>query len=81
MCIRDSKSNFGNIGPATSIVELIGGVLAKQNGLIPPTINCEKVDPSCGVNVINKETPLSPSAKMLKSSFSVTGQIASVVIT
>lgn len=75
------KSNFGNIGPATSIVELIGGVLAKQNGLIPPTINCEKVDPSCGVNVINKETPISPSAKMLKSSFSVTGQIASVVIT
>ena len=75
------KSNFGNIGPATSIVELIGGVMAKQNGLIPQSINCEQVDPNCAINVVGENTSLNNSTSVLKSSFSVTGQIASVVIT
>ena len=74
------KSNFGNIGPATSIVELIGAVLAKQNGLIPHSINCEQIDPECAINVVGENTSLSNSSSFLKSSFSVTGQIASVVI-
>ena len=74
------KSNFGNLGPATSIIELIGGVLAKQNGLIPQSLNCDQIDPACGVNVIGENTPLATSANVLKSSFSATGQIASVVV-
>ena len=74
------KSNFGNIGPATSVVELIGGVLAKQNGLIPQSLNCDQVDPNCNVNVVGENTSMAPSTNVLKSSFSSTGQIASVVI-
>ncbi len=74
------KSNFGNIGPGTSIVELIGGVLSKQNGLIPKSINCDQVDPKCMVNIVNSNLAIDSSAAVLKSSFSATGQIASVVI-
>ena len=74
------KGNFGNIGPGTSIVELIGGVLAKQNGLIPKSINCDQVDPKCPINVVDSNLAIEPSANLLKSSFSATGQIASIVI-
>ena len=74
------KGNFGNIGPGTSIVELIGGVLAKQNGLIPKSINCDQVDPKCAINVVDSNLAIETSATLLKSSFSATGQIASIVI-
>ena len=74
------KSNFGNLGPGTSIVELIGGVLARQNGLIPKSINCDQIDPQCKINVVQENSKIDSSANVLKSSFSTTGQIASVVI-
>jgi len=74
------KSNFGNIGPGTSTCELIGAILAKQNKLVPATLNCDQVDPECRVNVKNEPAPLNEECAILKSSYSVTGQIASVVI-
>ncbi|MFT5303025.1 MAG: 3-oxoacyl-[acyl-carrier-protein] synthase II, partial [Mariniblastus sp.] len=46
------KSNFGNMGPGTSIVELIGAVLAGGSSICPPTLNCESIDPNCNVNVV-----------------------------
>lgn len=73
------KSNFGNVGPGTSIIELIGGVLSKKFGICPATINCENVDPDFQINVQSKTTELK-SDVILKSSFSSTGQIASVVL-
>ena len=75
------KSNFGNIGPGTSVVELIAGVLAIENRLIPATLNCDQVDPDCGVNVLTENRNVDSDLVVLKSSFSNTGQIASVVIT
>ena len=74
------KSNFGNIGPGASLVELIGAILSRKNGVIPATINCDQLDPECEVNLIRAQTPLEKGKAVLKSSFSATGQIASVVV-
>lgn len=73
------KSNFGNIGPGTSIVELIGAVLTKQHAICPATINCDSIDPACRVNVVTSNSSMQANG-ILKSSFSATGQIASVVL-
>ena len=73
------KGNFGNTGPGTSILELIGGVLTKQAGVCPATINCENLDPDFQINVQSETTQIK-SGIILKSSFSSTGQIASVVL-
>ena len=73
------KSNFGNVGPGTSMLELIGGVLSKQFGVCPGTINCENLDPDFKINVQSRTTHLQ-SDVILKSSFSSTGQIASIVL-
>jgi len=72
------KSNFGNLGPGTSVVELIGGLLAIDRGNIPPTLNCEEVDPNCPVDVVAKARELTKPS-VIKTGFSATGQIASVV--
>jgi len=72
------KSNFGNLGPGTSIVELIGSLLALKHGTIPPTLNYEEADPDCPVNVSNESRPLE-KASVLKTGCSRTGQMVSVL--
>lgn len=75
------KSLFGNLGPGTSMVELIASVLSIKNQIVPPTINCPNVSPDCPINVFNgdQEAPASIDS-VLKSSYSASGQIASVVV-
>lgn len=72
------KSNFGNLGPGTSVVELIGGLLALKHQKIPPTVNFETPDPQCPVSIVRQTAPLKQPT-VIKTSFSATGQIATVV--
>lgn len=77
------KSNFGNLGPGTSAVELIGGIQAIEHGQVAPSLNCPVISTECPVNVIT-ETNVSSVKRVdtvLKSSFSSTGQIGVVVLT
>ena len=73
------KGNFANLGAATSIVELIGAVLAVQHGEVPPTLNCDFVDPECHVNVVTSKSSMEQTG-IIKSSFSSSGQISSVIV-
>ena len=72
------KSNFGNLGPGTSVVELIGGLMALEQKKIPPTINYENIDPDCPVNIVCETMPLERQS-VIKTSSSATGQIATVI--
>ena len=72
------KSNFGNLGPGTSVVELVGSLLALKHRKIPPTLNYDQVDPECPVNVSKEVRRLDGSA-ILKTGCSDTGQMVSVV--
>ena len=73
------KSNFGNLGPGTSIVEMVGALLAMQRKQIPPTVNYDKPDPECPVNVSAQTRPFEGSA-IVKTSRSETGQVVTVVL-
>jgi 3-oxoacyl-[acyl-carrier-protein] synthase II len=72
------KSNFGNLGPGTSVVELIGGLQSLQQGEIPATINYQTPDPACPVNIVRTNQSLIHHS-VIKTSYSATGQIATVV--
>ena len=76
------KSNFGNLGPGTSTVELIGSILSLDRKTLPASLNTDETDPDCPV-VVNK-APISfeDSSRLsfLKSSISTTGQITAVVL-
>jgi 3-oxoacyl-[acyl-carrier-protein] synthase II len=77
-----NKGNFGNLGPGTSTVELVGSVLSLNSRTLPPTINLETDDPNCPVNASQNSVPLSQlgTTKTLKSSISSTGQFASIIL-
>jgi 3-oxoacyl-[acyl-carrier-protein] synthase II len=76
------KANFGNLGPGTAAVELVGGILALDHRVLPASINSENQDPECPVNICATKTELAKDKplSMLKSSFSQTGQIVSVIL-
>ncbi len=75
------KGAFGNLGPGTSMVELIASILSIKNQHVPPTLNCQQIAADCPIKVLNNDSPtLTKINNVLKSSYSVTGQIATVVI-
>ena len=39
---------MGNLVSGCGAVELIASLLGVNRGLIPPTLNCDELDPACG---------------------------------
>jgi len=70
-----NKSNYGELGPGGSALEMISSVMSLNEQLIPPTMNFETPDQDCPVNVNSTPKPCEKNAA-LKVSFSSTGQIA-----
>ena len=53
-----AKSNFGNLGAGSSVVELIASILARREDKLFPTLNYEFPDPDCPLNVVTDgDTP------------------------
>ncbi len=73
-----NKSNLGNLGPGSSLVETVATVCSVEKGTVPPTLNFENADPDCPVNVRSSAVECK-QAGAVKSSISRTGQIAAVV--
>jgi 3-oxoacyl-[acyl-carrier-protein] synthase II len=48
------KSFFGKLGAATGAVEMAASVLAFEHGQVPFTLNYERPDPRCPVNVVRE---------------------------
>ncbi len=85
-CLGDTpvtapKSLFGSLGAGGAAVEAAVGMLSLEHGLIPATLNYERPDPRCPVNVIHgqPEPMPTPSAAMLLNQ-SGTGQTAAVIL-
>ncbi|MFQ5730661.1 MAG: beta-ketoacyl-[acyl-carrier-protein] synthase family protein [Planctomycetaceae bacterium] len=48
-------SYFGNCGSGCGLLELAGSILALRRGVVPATLNYEKPDPDCPLNVVRGE--------------------------
>jgi len=74
------KSFFGYLGAGSGAVELAASVLSFTHNEVPLTLNYEKPDPDCPVNVIHKEPlkPKVPTAIVLNQT--PLGQAAALVI-
>ena len=73
------KSNFGLLGPAGPIVELIASIQANQASLLPGTLNYEVPDKACPINVVCKTKPINPGP-VVKIAASENGQIVSLAV-
>jgi 3-oxoacyl-[acyl-carrier-protein] synthase II len=74
------KSYFGNLGSGTGAVETVASILAIQHGRVPVTLNYERPDPACPVNVISREPLTGAKPVALLLNHSMTGQAVAMVI-
>jgi 3-oxoacyl-(acyl-carrier-protein) synthase len=60
------RTMLGHSYAAAGTLDAITALLALEHGLIPPTINCEELDPRYGLNLVQREArPLSGSVVLL----------------
>ncbi len=46
--IHSTKGALGQHGAGSSALQIIAGCLTIARGTVPPTLNCDKLDPACG---------------------------------
>jgi 3-oxoacyl-[acyl-carrier-protein] synthase II len=57
---------LGHSYAAAGPLDTITALLALQHGMIPPTINCEQLDPRYGLNMVREEAqPVSGNAVLI----------------
>jgi len=79
LSISSTKSMIGHLLGAAGVVESIACILAMQNQTVPPTINCENVDPEIDVD-ITPNTPKERSIEYaLNNGFGFGGHNASLI--
>lgn len=73
------KSFFGNLAAGTGAVELAATLLGFLHGEVPMTLNYERPDPRCPVNVLRKPLRNRPATAVVLN-HSRTGQAVSLVV-
>jgi 3-oxoacyl-[acyl-carrier-protein] synthase II len=71
---------FGHLVTAAGIVESIGVVLAINNGVIPPTIHYETLDPDCDLDYVPNVAREAKLGTCLKNSFGLGGQNCCLIL-
>jgi 3-oxoacyl-[acyl-carrier-protein] synthase II len=74
------KGYFGNLVSGGGAVELIGSLLGVNHGLIPPTLNCEEIDPACEIDAVRAQPRATSNPTFLKSNLTRHGQAAALVV-
>ncbi|MCE9607757.1 MAG: beta-ketoacyl-[acyl-carrier-protein] synthase family protein [Planctomycetia bacterium] len=76
--VTAAKSYFGNLGAGSGMVELIAGVLSLYHDLLFPTLNYDKPDANCELNIVREAK--SPGNSFLNLSVTPQGQASSVFV-
>ena len=74
-----AKANFGNLGAASGLVELIASIYALQDGQLFPARNFENMDPDCGISLVQEDTR-SAGDSVLSVNVSPQGQASAIVV-
>jgi 3-oxoacyl-[acyl-carrier-protein] synthase II len=72
------RTMLGHAYGAAGTLDAITALLALRHGLIPPTINCEELDPSYGLNLVQREARPSAGSSVLLGGRAIGG--ANVVL-
>ena len=73
------KGYMGNPDAAAGVIELAISLIAAEHGVVPPTLNCDQLDPECPVNVVTAPQP-ARSPAVLALNHKITGQAVALVV-
>ena len=74
-----AKSLMGNLGGGSGMVEMIGSLLAVNDGQLFPTTNCDSLDSACPINLVTKPGT-SAGDTFINLNITPQGQASSIVI-
>ena len=74
------KGYFGNLVSGCGVVELIASLLGSNRGLIPPTLNCDELDPSCDLDLVRGEARPTQNPIFVNTNLTRHGQAAALVV-
>ncbi len=73
-------SYFGHLGAAAGAVEMVASLLALERGQIPPTLNYDRPDPECRINVVSRSPRPSKKPTALALNQTLSGQAAALLL-
>lgn len=74
------KGYLGNIASGAGAVELIASLVGVNRGLIPPTLNCDDLDPACEIDVVTGAPRATDNPIFVNTNVTINGQAAAVVV-
>ena len=80
IAISSIKSMIGHLIGAAGSVELIGALVALEEGVIPPTINYETPDPDCDLDYVPNKARRASVNTIMKNSFGFGGKNSALVV-
>ncbi len=75
-----AKGYLGNMGAAAGTTELAASILGLEHGLMPPSLNHDRTDPECPIEVLAGASWTVRRPYALKVGFTQMGQCGAVVI-
>jgi 3-oxoacyl-[acyl-carrier-protein] synthase II len=74
------KGYVGNLASGCGAVDLIASLIGVNRGKIPPTLNCDEVDPEMDLDVVIKSPRPTQNPTFVTTNLTPNGQAAAVVV-
>lgn len=78
--VSSTKGATGHLMGAGGITECIACVKAIETGCLPPTINCDEIDPQCDVNIIAGQPEHRQITVAMSNALGFGGQNSSIIV-
>ena len=78
--VSSTKGATGHLMGAGGITECIACVKAIQTGIVPPTVNCDSIDPECRINVVAQKPEKYEINAAMSNALGFGGQNSSVIV-
>ena len=78
--VSSTKGATGHLMGAGGITECIACIKALETGILPPTINCDEIDPECNVQIIAEKPIQKNITTAMSNALGFGGQNSSIIV-
>ncbi len=80
VAVTAPRSFFGNLAAASGAMEMAATVLGHDHAQVPPTLNCDRPDPGCPIEIVRGASCAAAAPASMTLSWSESGHAAVVVV-